>query len=206
LKGIGELISLITDETLASRACSGDLSAYEELVNRYKNSVFAIVCRMVGQYQEAEDITQEVFISVYEKLYQFDTSKRFSPWLYRIATNASISALRRKKKVVMLNFDETYAQSPDPAPNEFDPEYAYERQELREEILQAIAELPESYRVVIALRYQSDLNNQEIAEILGVSKENVEVKVHRARKALRRILQKRWGERGLDISELPANR
>lgn len=206
MKGIGELISLITDETLASRACSGDLSAYEELVNRYKNSVFAIVCRMVGQYQEAEDITQEVFISVYEKLYQFDTSKRFSPWLYRIATNASISALRRKKKVVMLNFDETYAQSPDPAPNEFDPEYAYERQELREEILQAIAELPESYRVVIALRYQSDLNNQEIAEILGVSKENVEVKVHRARKALRRILQKRWGERGLDISELPANR
>lgn len=197
---------MITDETLASRACSGDLSAYEELVNRYKNSVFAIVCRMVGQYQEAEDITQEVFISVYEKLYQFDTSKRFSPWLYRIATNASISALRRKKKVVMLNFDETYAQSPDPAPNEFDPEYAYERQELREEILQAIAELPESYRVVIALRYQSDLNNQEIAEILGVSKENVEVKVHRARKALRRILQKRWGERGLDISELPANR
>ena len=197
---------MITDETLASRACSGDLSAYEELVNRYKNSVFAIVCRMVGQYQEAEDITQEVFISVYEKLYQFDTSKRFSPWLYRIATNASISALRRKKKVVMLNFDETYAQSPDPAPNEFDPEYAYERQELREEILQAIAELPESYRVVIALRYQSDLNNQEIAEILGVSKENVEVKVHRARKALRRILQKRWGERGVDISELPANR
>ncbi len=197
---------MITDETLASRACSGDLSAYEELVNRYKNSVFAIVYRMVGQYQEAEDITQEVFISVYEKLYQFDTSKRFSPWLYRIATNASISALRRKKKVVMLNFDETYAQSPDPAPDEFNPEHAYERQELREEIQKAIAELPESYRVVIALRYQSDLNNQEIADILGVSKENVEVKVHRARKALRRILQKRWGERGLDMNELPANR
>lgn len=197
---------MITDETLASRACSGDLSAYEELVNRYKNSVFAIVYRMVGQYQEAEDITQEVFISVYEKLYQFDTSKRFSPWLYRIATNASISMLRRKKKVVMLNFDETYAQSPDPAPDEFNPEHAYERQELREEIQKAIAELPESYRVVIALRYQSDLNNQEIAEILGISKENVEVKVHRARKALRGILQKRWGERGLDMNELPANR
>ena len=88
---------MLSDESLASKSLEGDMSAFEELVNRYKRPVFSLVYRMVGQYQEAEDITQEVFINVYEKLYQFDSNRKFSPWIYRIATNASISALRKKK-------------------------------------------------------------------------------------------------------------
>lgn len=86
---------MTSDELLASRSLNGDLDAFEELVNRFKNRVFALVYRIVGQQQEAEDVTQEVFLAVYEKLYQYDKNKKFAPWIFRIATNASISALRK---------------------------------------------------------------------------------------------------------------
>lgn len=198
---------MLSDESLACKSLNGDMSAFEELVNRYKRPVFSIVYRMIGQYQEAEDITQEVFINVYEKLYQFDSNKKFGPWIYRIATNASISALRKKKKVITLDFDEAYGKAYEDyyTAGSTDPQLMFEREELKFFTDKAINELPENYRVVIMLRYQMDLNNQEIAEVLGVTKENVEVRVHRARKALRKIVEKHWEERGLQY-ELPASR
>lgn len=198
---------MISDESLALKCLGGDISAFEELVNRYKRPVFSIIYRMVGHYQEAEDITQDVFINVYQKLYQFDSNKKFAPWIYRIATNASISALRKKKKVVSLDFDESYGKAYEDyyTANSGNPQLEFEREELRHFVNEAINELPESYRAVVILRYQMDLNNQEIAEVLGVSKENIEVKVHRARKALRKIVEKHWDERGLKY-ELPASR
>jgi RNA polymerase sigma-70 factor, ECF subfamily len=189
---------LLTDEMLTAHTLRGEVSAYEELINRYKNSVFAIIYRMTGQYQEAEDISQEVFLTVYQKLYQFDSTKKFSPWIHRIAINTCISALRKKNKVPLLNFDESFlgqhlSEEPDSYGN---PDRVLERSELRSEITAALNELPANYRSVLILRYQLDLNNQEIADTLGLNKENVEVKVHRARKALRKILVKKWEESG----------
>ncbi|NLW90176.1 MAG: sigma-70 family RNA polymerase sigma factor [Syntrophomonadaceae bacterium] len=198
---------MISDESLAIDTLNGDLSAFEELVNRYKHRVFSIVYRLMGQYQEAEDVTQEVFINVFEKLYQFDADKKFAPWIYRIASNTSISALRKKKNVIVVDFDEVpqVAYESTIAGESYNPQHLYEREELKGLINDAITELPESYRMVIILRYQMDLDNQEIADILDISKENIEVRVHRARKALRQIIQKRWEERGM-ANELPASR
>lgn len=189
---------MLTDEMLAIRTLQGEVSAYEELINRYSKSVFGIIYRMTGNHQDAEDIAQDVFITVYQKLYQFDDSKKFGPWIHKIAINTCISTLRKKKKVVTLNFDEGYMKQYEQDNYSYhdDPELIFERSELKAEIESALLELPENYRLIIVLRYQMDLNNQEIAEIIGVSRENVEVKVHRARKALRRIILKRWDERG----------
>ncbi|MGB4303692.1 MAG: sigma-70 family RNA polymerase sigma factor, partial [Syntrophomonadaceae bacterium] len=141
---------MLSDEILAERILHGDTAAFEELVNRYKNSIFHIVYRMVGQYQEAEDITQEVFILVYDKLYQFDRTKRFRPWIHRIAVNTAISNLRKKKKVVQLSFDESFGQTYQDYPSvmEGDPEAIFERKEIMEDIRASIMELPESYRTV----------------------------------------------------------
>lgn len=207
MNGIGELILLISDEMLAWQTLSGDIAAYEELVNRYRNQVYAIVYRIIGHAQEAEDLSQEVFLTVYEKMYQFDSNKKFAPWIYRIATNTSISALRKRKKVVMVNFDEAYSAPMDcyASVQVGDPHSMFEQREMHREIDAAIMALPENYRVVITLRYQMDLDNQEIADTLGISKENVEVKVHRARKALQKILLNRQAERGIN-NELSANR
>lgn len=196
---------MLTDELLAGQTLRGDTLAFEELINRYKKSVFAIVYRMTNQYQEAEDIAQEVFLTVYQKLYQYDQSKSFGPWIHRIAINHCISSLRKKNKIISLNFDETFKQYEINASYQYeDPELAFERKELTLQIQQAINELPDTYRIVIILRFQMDYSNQEIADILGISKENVEVKVHRARKALRKIILRRWNERGI-AHELPAN-
>ena len=187
-----------TDEMLTAHTLRGEVSAFEELVNRYKNSVFAIIYRMTGQYQEAEDISQEVFLNVYQKLYQFDKTKKFSPWIHRIAINTCITALRKKNKVALINFDETFLnQHQWEEPNYYgSPDIVLERSELRSEIAAALKELPMSYQSVLVLRYQLDLNNQEIADTLGVNKENVEVKIHRARKSLRKILIQKYEERG----------
>ncbi|HPF43366.1 MAG TPA: sigma-70 family RNA polymerase sigma factor [Syntrophomonadaceae bacterium] len=196
---------MINDELLAAKALGGDLGAFEELVNRYKKSVFTIVYRIIGQYQEAEDITQEVFLIVYEKLYQFDVGKKFAPWIHRIAVNTTITALRKKKKVVNVMFDETYIQDNVTGSDLDDPQVIFERNELSSFINEVIMELPENYRIIIALRYQMDYSNGEIAEVLGISKENVEVKVHRARKAMRNLYMKKLVQRGMP-HELPASR
>lgn len=197
---------MLTDEMLSIQTLRGEVAAFEELINRYKNSVFAIIYRMTGQYQEAEDLSQEVFVTVYQKLYQFDSSKKFAPWIHRIAINTCISSLRKKNKIILINFDETYTNQHEPEYPQYydDPETVLERAELKAEIKAALMELPEGYRSVLILRYQLDLNNQEIAETLGVSKENVEVKIHRARKALRKVIIKRWEERG-GKDELPGH-
>lgn len=196
---------MISDELLAAKALEGDLGAFEELVDKYKKSVFAIVYRIIGQYQEAEDITQEVFLIVYEKLYQFDMGKKFAPWIHKIAVNTAISALRKKKKAINVSFDETYIQDNTSGSDVDDPQTIFERTELSQFINEVIMELPENYRVIIALRYQMDYSNGEIAEVLGISKENVEVKVHRARKAMRNLYMKKLMQRGMP-DELPASR
>ncbi|HWP98266.1 MAG TPA: sigma-70 family RNA polymerase sigma factor [Syntrophomonadaceae bacterium] len=206
MNALEELIKLLSDELLARQALQGDLSAFEELVNRYKNPVFAIAYRIIGQFQESEDITQEVLLSVYQKLYQFDQSKKFRPWIQRIAVNASISSLRRKKKIVNLSFEEGLGKDIDHylTVHVPDPHSEFEKKELMEEIQTALLQVNDGYRVLLILRYQMDLDNQEIADILGVSRENVEVRIHRARKALRRVVVKQWTERGLS-HELPAS-
>lgn len=196
---------MLSDEMLAQSILDGETAAFEELLNRYNKSVFTIAYRMMGNYHEAEDISQEVFVCVYNKLYQFDRSKKFSPWIHRIAVNTCISTMRKRNKVVALNFDESFIPHYDVEQNELseDPHLVFERKELKADIDAALMELPESYRTVIILRYQLDLKNQEIAEIMGVSRENVEVKIHRARKALRKIIITRWSEGGRQ-DELPA--
>ncbi len=196
---------MLSDEKLAQQILSGDTAAFEDLMNRYKRSIFTISYRMMGNYHEAEDITQEVFVTVYNKLYQYDRSKKFGPWIHRIAVNTCISTLRKRNKVVSISFDETYVPANELELNDLyeDPHLIIEQKELKAEIEEALLELPESYRMVLVLRYQLDLKNQEIAAILGVSRENVDVKIHRARKALRKAILKKWNEGELK-NELPA--
>jgi RNA polymerase sigma-70 factor (ECF subfamily) len=184
-----------SDEILAQQVIKGDLTAFEELVTRYQKLIFKIAYRMVGHKEEAEDLTQEVFIHIYQKMNHFNPEKKFKPWLYRVAVNTCISRLRRKRKVVFLSFDDALTGSAD-----FDnvravsPDKNVEIQELQREVFRAVLEMPENYRAMIVLRYQLDLTNSEIAETLGITRENVEVRMHRAHKNLRRILLGRMAE------------
>jgi len=196
-----------SDERLVHETVQGNLQAFEELVHRYQRQVFTIAYRMTNQREEAEDIAQEVFITVYQKLYQFDTSRRFAPWIQRITVNTCITRLRRKKKVVLVNFEDNMSNRADPFLNidYNDPAVIYDREELKQDIKEALLQLPESYRAMLILRYQLDMSNQEIADALGITRENVEVKMHRARKSLRKVLLERRHERR-QRDELSASR
>ncbi|MGE5381485.1 MAG: RNA polymerase sigma factor [Methylocystaceae bacterium] len=195
----------VADEVLVARALEGNVNSFEELVMRYQRQVYAVCYRMLGQKEDAEDLAQEVFLTVYEKLNYFDLKRTFAPWLYRIAVNCCLSRLRKNRKVVFVNFDDGIYTEPDIASDHWDnPELALERLEQKEIIQQALMELPESYRMVLILRYQLDLTNQEIASMLGITRENVEVRIHRARKALRKVLVS--PTRGGWSYELPASK
>lgn len=198
---------MLSDEALAAAVIQGETEKFEELMRRYQTPVFAIIYRMCRHYQDTEDIAQEVFLNVYQKMYQFDVERKFSSWLYRIAINTCITVMRKKNKVVNINFDETYIQGQlDLAvPDHENPEKLLENQELRANIKAALEKLRPTYKVIIILRYQMDFSNGEIAEILGVTRENVEVRIHRAREALRQIIIKQWSERG-QAHELPASK
>jgi RNA polymerase sigma-70 factor, ECF subfamily len=171
----------------------GDQSAFEEIVNFYQNKVFQVCYRMLGNLHEAEDIAQEAFVRAYTNIHSFDEKRKFSTWIYRIATNLSIDRIRKKKPDYFLDAEiqgaeglTMYSQLSADQPL---PEEEVESLELQSYIQKQIQSLPEKYRSVITLRYVEDLSLQEISEILDMPMGTVKTRIHRGREALRKKLR-----------------
>ncbi|WP_027410619.1 RNA polymerase sigma factor SigW [Anoxybacteroides tepidamans] len=170
----------------------GDQNAYAEIVELYKDKVYRLCYRMLGNRHEAEDAAQEAFIRAYVNINTYNPTMNFSSWLYRIATNLSIDKLRKKKPDIYLDEEVSgtegltmYSQLPS---KEASPEDAVESLELQETVQKAIEKLPEKYRSVIVLKYINDLSLQEISEILDLPIGTVKTRIHRGREALRKHL------------------
>ncbi|HHY73587.1 MAG TPA: RNA polymerase sigma factor SigW [Bacillus bacterium] len=171
----------------------GDQNAFAEIVELFKDKVFQLCYRMVGNRHDAEDIAQEAFIRAYTNIDSYDLNRKFSSWLYRIATNLSIDRLRKKKPDYFLDAEiagteglTMYSQleSNDPQPEEM-----IESLELQEWVQQGINELPVMYRSVIVLKYIEELSLKEIGEILDLPIGTVKTRIHRGREALRKRLR-----------------
>ncbi|WLR42028.1 RNA polymerase sigma factor SigW [Bacillus carboniphilus] len=171
----------------------GDQDAFAEIVDLYKDKVYQLSYRMLGNSHEAEDIAQEAFIRAYVNIHSYDTKRKFSTWLYRIATNLSIDRIRKKKPDYYLDAEVAgtdgltmYSQV---AANISLPEEEVESMELQDTIQKEILKLPEKYRVVIVLKYIEELSLQEISEILDIPIGTVKTRIHRGREALRKQLR-----------------
>jgi len=171
----------------------GDQDAFGDIVEIYKNSVFQLCYRMLGNRQEAEDIAQEAFIRAYVNIKSFHQDKKFSTWLFRIATNLCIDRLRKKKPDYYLDAEVAgtegltmYSQVPSDTPL---PETELEGLELQETVQKEILKLPEKYRSPIVLKYIEDLSLNEISEILDLPIGTVKTRIHRGREALRQQLR-----------------
>ncbi|XXM71598.1 RNA polymerase sigma factor SigW [Lysinibacillus sphaericus] len=171
----------------------GDQSAFAELVELYRDKVFQICFRMLGNRHEAEDIAQEAFIRAYVNIETFNQKRKFSTWLFRIATNLCIDRIRKKKPDYYLDAEVAgtdgltmYSQV---AADVQMPEDEVENMELQETIQKEISKLPEKYRSVIVLKYIEELPLQEISEILDMPLGTVKTRVHRGREALRKQLK-----------------
>ncbi|MGP7819751.1 RNA polymerase sigma factor SigW [Niallia sp. 01092] len=171
----------------------GDQNAFGEIIEIYKDKVFQICFRMLGNRHEAEDMAQEAFIRAYVNISRFNIELKFSTWLYRIATNLCIDRIRKKKPDYYLDAEvpgteglNMYSQL---AANTRLPEEDVESLELQALIQREISKLPEKYRAVIVLKYIEELSLNEISEILELPLGTVKTRIHRGREALRKQLR-----------------
>lgn len=171
----------------------GDQNAFSEIVEIYKDKVFHLCYRMLGNRHEAEDIAQEAFIRAYVNINSFNINLKFSTWLYRIATNLCIDRIRKKKPDYFLDAEVAgtdgltmYSQIPSDTPL---PEKELESLELQDTIQKEILKLPEKYRSAIVLKYVEELSLNEISEILDLPLGTVKTRIHRGREALRHQLR-----------------
>lgn len=178
------------DAEIVREILDGNPERFEVLVHRYRRRLVAVLYRQVGDHEEAQDIAQEVFVKVYGALDRFDPAYRFSTWLFRIAGNAAIDHLRRRR-IRTISLDrvdgdgEEDGPAFDPASGDKNPEQQLRSQELGRRLDEAIARLPEDYRDLIALRHFGEMAYEEIAEMKGMPLGTVKNKLFRARMILR---------------------
>src|SRR5712692_1856972 len=186
-------LNALGDGELVSTAIAGREAGFEELVRRYQRPIAAYVYRMVGDYDAALDLTQEVFIKVYSSLTRYRSEFKFSTWIYKIAHNAAIDHLRRhavRDQALTSGIDgerrEVLIES-----RRLTPEQESERKERRTEIESVVQLLPAAYRELIVLRHSQDLSYDEIAEVTGMPLGTVKNRLFRAREAMRDHLLQR---------------
>jgi RNA polymerase sigma-70 factor (ECF subfamily) len=182
------------DAELVARILAGEEELFAVLVTRYKVRLFRFVCRYLSDPEDARDVTQEVFVKVYAALDAYDPRYRLSTWVFRIASNAAIDQLRRRRvKTVPLELpldEDGDRRAVDPADRRPNPLEDLSRARLRRTLDAAIERLPDDYRELISLRHYGEMPYEEIAELKGMPLGTVKNKLFRARKALRDLLPK----------------
>jgi RNA polymerase sigma-70 factor (ECF subfamily) len=174
---------------LVSSAKTGDLAAFDELVNRYERRIFRLTMNITQNREDAEDATQDAFMKSFQHLPEFQGGSRFYTWLVRIAVNEALMRLRRRRPNV-TSLDEPVQTEDDLMPREIQdwgptPEQRYEVTELNSILTKAIGELEPIFRTVFLLRDVEQLSTEETAEALGVSAPAVKSRLLRARLKLR---------------------
>jgi RNA polymerase sigma-70 factor (ECF subfamily) len=193
----------LTDNELVSRAKAGEISAFEELTNRYEGRVYSVARRILRHDQDAEDVTQDAFLSALEHLGSFREEAAFSTWLLRITTFAALKVLRKRKGLPLVSLEE--ATEPDELTHEIphpefiadwrqSPEELVGRREIAALLETALDGLDEKHRLVFLLRDVEGLSVRETAEVLRLSEANVKVRLLRARLELRETLTRKLGD------------
>jgi RNA polymerase sigma-70 factor (ECF subfamily) len=168
-----------TEAVPASRPLRGDHEPFAELIRSHQQAVFNVAWRMLGNTQDAEDVTQETFLRAYRFWHTFDSTRPAGPWLKRIAVNVCLGRLGQAAPEQPL--DDELVQPPDPHPG---PEAQTEQRNLQEHIRAELLRLPPRYRAVIELRHYQDLSYEEIAAALERPLSDVKSDLFRARKLL----------------------
>src|SRR6185503_3005144 len=166
------------------QALRGDRAAFGQLMHRYAGAVYNLAYRMLGNTEDAEDASQEIFLRAYTRLESFDRQRRFSTWLLSIGSNYCIDRLRRRR-FGWLTLDDAAFALPS---NERGPERAALDKEQQEIVQRALQKLPENYRMVTVLRYWHDLSYDEIAKVTGLTESTIKTRLHRARHMLAEAL------------------
>ena len=191
----GRKPSVDEDLELVQQFSKGCLNSFEEIVGRYETKVHNLAMRLTRNAEDAEEVLQDVFLTVYRKIDGFQGKAKFSSWLYRITVNAAFMKLRKRKQNRTVSLEDLLPNVKDRTI--FDQSSTSNRgdsrainNEIREALEQAIAKLPDEYRAVFVLRDIDGLSNKEVGEILGLSIPAVKSRLHRSRLMLRKKLKR----------------
>jgi len=188
---------------LVRRAKDGDVDAFEALTNRHERRVYSLALQMLRHQQDAEDVTQQAFLSALENLNGFRGEAGFATWLMRIATHAALKVIRKRKGLETTTLEETPETDQDsqaiPHPEYIadwknSPEELVHRREIRALLEDALGRLAEKHRLVFLLRDVQGFSVKEAAETLGLSEANTKVRLLRARLQLREWLTQKLGD------------
>lgn len=182
----------VPDDELVRRVQAGNTEAFEELVRRYERKIYNVVYRLMGNEQDTREALQDTFLRAYRFIGKFQFKSSFFTWLYRIATNTSLTKLRQRKAPVMVSLDDPVGEDGD-LPLEipdykYNPEQMMKQRELQAALKKAVDSLPPDYRSVVVLRDLEGLSNEEVGKILKLSVPAVKSRLHRGRLELREML------------------
>jgi RNA polymerase sigma-70 factor (ECF subfamily) len=188
-----ETVEMQEDVIFVRRTLAGDQNAFTALVEKYKDPVYNVAYRMLGNAAEAEDVAQETFVRAYTQLRTYKDTHRFSTWLLSIASHLSIDQLRRRRFLALpldnVPFLEWIADLG------AGPEQAAVQGETSDEMQRLLQQLPPKYRAVLILRYWHDLSYEEIANVLHLTPALVKARLHRARE----LVARRMRAQGIDM-------
>lgn len=187
--------NLDPDAALMLRVKEGDTAAFTDLVEKYKQPVMNLIYRTVHDATEAEDLAQNVFVQVFKSAPRYQSTAKFSTWLFTIARNLCLNEIRRRTRHPAESLDVPHPEQEDQPLRQFEdkktasPPESLLQGELALKIEEALADLPENQRSAVLLCRQEDLSYEEIAEILGCSVSATKSLIHRGRAALRERLK-----------------
>lgn len=191
-----QFLRTVNDAELVSTYLRGDERAFDVLVERYQGRLLNFIYRTVGDRERAEDLVQEVFVRVYRHLGRFDRSKKFSTWIYTIASNLAKNELRNRSRNPLVFFQSLAKglTGEDERPVEFEdsklrPDELYQKRHLREVVEDSVARLPAHHREVFVLRELEGKSYEEIAEITHCNLGTVKSRLNRARSAFAALVE-----------------
>jgi RNA polymerase sigma-70 factor (ECF subfamily) len=186
-----------TNDLIAAHL-AGDERAFTRLVTRYQPRLVNFVTRMIQDRERAEDLVQEAFLRVYRHLNRFDQSRKFSTWVYTIASNLARNELRNRKRSPLVLYQTLESRNPDGAPIEFEdpdnqPDELYHQRHLRELVDAAVDRLGDTHRTVFVMRELEGKSYEEIAEVTRTNLGTVKSRLNRARAAFAEEIQPHLG-------------
>jgi RNA polymerase sigma-70 factor (ECF subfamily) len=183
----------LSDEEVVARVLAGDTSLFEILMRRYNQRLFRVARGILADDAEAEDVMQETYVRAFRQLAGFRGEARYSTWLTRIACHEALARAQKRRRLVSISGGGPGGGPPDPPSETAGPDRELENRELQAVLRDAVEVLPDPLRAVFCLREIEDLSTEETAEALGLTIENVRVRLHRAKRSLRQTLNARIG-------------
>lgn len=186
----GQYTDLWDEATCIERARHGDQTAFAEIYQHFERPIYSLIYRLMGNSEDAFDITQDVFVKAFKALAKTSPDLNLSAWLHRIASNTCLDVLRRRKIVRWLPWDPTEHANITPASENDEPERRLLGEETRLQVQAVLNQMNERYRLCLLLREYQELSCEEIAEVMGTSRQAVKSMLFRARDQFREIYEK----------------